>query len=284
METNVHQAIVVGYDGSAYADRALRWAADESLRTGDPVRLVHVLPPPYDPAAWQVELIDPATRMVELARAETVERSPRLSITAEVIVGDPITVLRELSAESGLIVLGSRGLGGFTGMLAGSVAVAVATHAACSVVLIRRLPEGLSLPVVAGFDESAHALSAVKRALVEAAVRRAPLTVVHAWRPPLPRPRTSEPWRAEEIAEIESAEREVMHSRVDPLAKQYPDVSVGLRLVAGSAGSALIAAAERAQLVVVGHRGRGGFTGLLLGSVGLHLMRHTDCPLMIVRE
>jgi len=284
METEVRWPIVVGYDGSASADLALRWAVDESLRTGAPVRLVHVLTSPVDPAAWQIKLIEPATRLVERARAEAQDRDPLLSLTAEVLVGDPATTLCGLSAASRLLVVGSRGHGGFTGMLTGSVSTAVATHAGGSVVLVRQLPQDQSLPVVAGFDESSRALSAVEHAFAEAAVRSVDLVVVHAWYPPLPGPYAAERLRAEEVAEIESAERRVMHDLVDPIAEKRPEVAVRMRLVAGSAGAALTQAAKQAQLVVVGNRGRGGFTGLLLGSTGLHLMHHADCPVMIVRE
>ncbi|NUT36642.1 MAG: universal stress protein [Hamadaea sp.] len=291
METRTSTApIVVGFDDSVHAHLALRWAMAEAALRNASLEIAYSL-------EWLPELTDAISStteirvqqrvqaMVEHARESAQRQLPQLEVCATVHTGHPTTVLCELSEHASMVVLGSRGRGGFTGLLTGSVSVGVATHAHCPVVVIRSLPAGYTkLPVVAGVDESPSAEQAIRFAFAEAARRRVPLVALRAWHPYVPSRYADGFLRAEEIAEIESAESNFVHGYVERTAKSFPDVEVRYEIVADVAATALTTAAESAQLVVVGSRGRGGFTGLLLGSVGLHLLHNAACPVAIVRE
>ena len=77
--------------------------------------------------------------------------------------------------------------------------------------------------------------------------------------------------------------RELLADAVAPWALKYPAVEVEITVMAGSAPWALVQASNGAALVVVGSRGHGGFTGLLLGSVSQALLRHAACPVAVAR-
>jgi nucleotide-binding universal stress UspA family protein len=285
--------IVVGYDASEEARGALRWALSEARLRGSAVELVHVLDAAR-PAASTTP--DPAERrepglatsaeaIIVRVAAIAAESRPLVPVSGVVLYGHPAGTLCELSEQAEMIVLGQRGMGGFSGLLLGSVVTAVATHARCSVVVVRgdlshRWPPP---PVVVGVDESPVAQSAVGFAVEEAASRGVGLVAVRAWAPPPP------PWHTitrplvYDVDELETAERHVLDRALDGWRDKYPDVRMDLRLVPNSAGHALVAASRDAQLVVVGTRGRGGFAGLVLGSVGQQLLHHAHCPVAVVR-
>jgi nucleotide-binding universal stress UspA family protein len=183
-----------------------------------------------------------------------------------------------------MVVLGDRGLGGFTGLLIGSVAVAVTAHAACPVVVVRGpesdLTAPLPEPVVVGVDGSSTSEAALAFAFEEASLRRVPLVAVHVWRDLL-LDATLAPlldWDA-----IESDERQVLAERLAGWSEKYPDVAVRRLVAYDRPARALVGESGRAQLVVVGSRGRGGLHGMLLGSVSQALLHHAHCPVAVVR-
>jgi len=152
-------------------------------------------------------------------------------------------------------------------VLLGSTGLQLATHATRSVVVVRGTTDRGNAPVVVGTDGSAPADVAVGTAFEAAAVRGCFLTAVRI------RPYTSRP------ANEESAVRVAL----DPWREKYPDVAVETVTTPGDAAGTLVALSSTAQLVVVGTRGRGGFAGLLLGSVGQKLIHHAHCPVLIAR-
>jgi nucleotide-binding universal stress UspA family protein len=172
-------------------------------------------------------------------------------VTGELTVGWPAAVLANESRTASLVVLGDRGLGGFTGLLVGSVAVQVAAHAVCPVLVARGTAHRGD--VLLGVDRSEANETAIGLAFEEAALRR-----------------------------TEADEDRALTEAIAPWQDKYPDVTVHRRLVRGRVRPVLIDATRRARLVVVGSRGRGGFTGLLLGSVSQALLHHADCPVAIV--
>ncbi|MEV4214147.1 universal stress protein [Micromonospora sp. NPDC049662] len=275
--------ILVGYDGSTDASVALDWALAEAERSGQPVRLAYIFEwltvaswvgPGVAPGIWPD---DTARRQVDdlvrKAAADAATVHPGLTVTGEVYDGPPALVLQERSTDAGMLVLGSRGHGGFGGLLAGSTAVAVAAHAHCPVVIVRDgAAHGPADPVTVGVDASEPSLVALGFAAERATQRRVPLRVLHAWTPG-PGGAAGTP---DERAAVEEA--------VEPWRRTFPELEVAVDLVGGSPAATLIEASRSAQLVVVGSRGRGGLAGMLLGSVSQQVIQHAGCPVAVVRE
>ncbi|MBQ1052885.1 universal stress protein [Micromonospora sp. C51] len=285
--------ILVGYDGSPDAAAALEWALDQARRDGRPVRLAYVFEwltvagwvgPGVTPGMWPDEQ---ARRQVEelvgKAVADAAATHPGLDVRGEVLDGPPALILEEASTQAGLLVLGSRGHGGFAGLLAGSTAVNVTAHAHCPVVVVRRRPAESDRAghVAVGVDGSEHSLLALGFAFEQATLRRVPLHVVRAWQP------RREQWslRGEQARDAALADQ---RAEVDEALRSgqgsFPDVEVTVETAAAAPAGLLIDASRNAQLVVVGSRGRGGLRGMLLGSVSQQLLQHAHCPVAVVRE
>ncbi|MDG4802056.1 universal stress protein [Micromonospora sp. WMMD980] len=280
--------ILVGYDGSTDASVALDWALDEAGRSGRPVRLAYVfewltvagwIGPGVAPGIWPDENARrEVEELVRKAAADAAAERPGVTVHGEVFDGPPALVLQERSAEAGVLVLGSRGHGGFGGLLAGSTAVSVTAHAHCPVVVVRDGRAVTSGPVVVGSDGSDSALRALGFAMERAAQRDVPLRVLRVWSPPGGSPVDFDP---EDVA---ANERTAVEAELTPWRETFPDVPVEISAVPGSAASLLVEASGSAQLVVVGSRGRGGLGGMLLGSVSQQLIQHAHCPVAVVRE
>ncbi|MCX4757151.1 universal stress protein [Kitasatospora purpeofusca] len=134
--------------------------------------------------------------------------------------------------------------------------------------------------VVVGTDGSAHSDTALECGFEEASLRGARLEALRAWS----MPNSSESPEGEtDPEEVEAEHRVELEEQLAGLRKQYPDVEVERRLVRGGAAPALIRASDRADLAVVGSRGRGGFHGLALGSVSHTLLHYGICPIAVVR-
>ncbi|MET8278075.1 universal stress protein [Micromonospora sp. NPDC005174] len=274
---------LVGYDGSTDASVALDWALDEAEHSGQPVRLAYIFEwltvaswvgPGVAPGIWPDDTARrQADDLVRKAAADAAAAHPDLTVTGQVYDGPPALVLQERSAEAGMLVLGSRGHGGFGGLLAGSTAVAVAAHAHCPVVIVRDgTAHGPADPVTVGVDGSEPSLVALGFAAERAAQRRVPLRVLHAWTPGP----NGAAGKADERAAVEEA--------VEPWRRTFPELDLTVDLVGGGSAATLIEASRSAQLVVVGSRGRGGLAGMLLGSVSQQVIQHAGCPVAVVRE
>ncbi|MDG4786692.1 universal stress protein [Micromonospora sp. WMMD1102] len=284
---NAHP-IVVGYDASDGARAALSWALAEAARTGAQVTLLFAFEWPavastVAPVAtsWPDQgAREDARKMLDSAILDAFQTHPRVVVTGTVQDGPAAVLLREQSRQARLLVLGSRGHGGFTGLLLGSTTVAVSAHAHCPVVVVRGERERPDGPVVVGVDGSPGAQLALEYAFAQAAARDAELRVVRAWTPIAPR------WQPpgygpEEQAAVERAEldRVLTDGR-----SRYPQVRVTVEVTPGPAGRVVVDASRDAQLVIVGTRGHGGFGGLLLGSISQQLLHHAHCPVAVVRE
>src|SRR5665213_1863187 len=128
--------IVVGVDGSDNADRAVEWAASQAARTGSVLEIhaafgpAYVFLAPSEVEATTRSLVENATK---LARND----APQLNIDCVTHQGSPVPALVEASTGADLLVVGSRGLGGFQGLLLGSVSQQCSLHARCPVVIVR---------------------------------------------------------------------------------------------------------------------------------------------------
>jgi nucleotide-binding universal stress UspA family protein len=289
VDENGH-AVVAGVDGSESALRAVRWAAEEAARRRLPVRLVAAYALPAgrligDPGLGvdpRAVLRDAALRQLADAADAAAEAAPGTPVEQEAVSGLAVPVLEAEADRAALVVLGDRGLGGFTGLLLGSVAVALAAHGACPVVVVRG-PERAQAgpePVVVGVDGSPAGEAAVAFAFRAAALRGAPLVAVHTW------------WDLQLDAQVaalvdwtaaEAQEQELLAERLAGWAQEFPEVPVRRLVLRDQPARALVEESTRAQLVVVGSRGRGGVRGLLMGSVSQALLHHAECPVAVVR-
>lgn len=290
------EPVLVGVDGSGSALDAVRWAAREAARRHARLRLINAfewvpmgdlgdprLGMNYGITSREV-LQDNARVFVDDAAAAAAQVAPGVEVTGDVLTGYPITELVAQSAHAQLVVIGDRGLGGFTGLLVGSVAVALAAHAACPVVAVRGAvaggPPPLDGPVVVGVDGSPTSEAALAFAFEAAAMRRAPLVAVHTWQDFVVDVVMSPllDWDA-----VEVEERQILAERLAGWGEKYPDVQVQRVVTKDRPAHALVEQSAGAQLVVVGSRGRGALPGLVLGSVSHALLHHAKCPVAVVR-
>ncbi|GLY49863.1 universal stress protein [Lentzea sp. NBRC 102530] len=279
--------VVVGLDGSDSALRAVTWAAAEAARRGAVLRLVHAeMPLPAGAldltGMVRAALHDEAMTWVRKAVTEANGIAPDVEVEVRVEVGTAAWLLEQESASAALVVVGSRGLGGFTGLLLGSVAVALSCHAMCPVVVVRGtdpVPDG---PVVVGVNGSPQNWHVVDRAFAEAEVRGTSLVAVHAWHLPLRHARLAEAvgvgWRS-----LDVTRDAVVRQRLESCADRHPSVLVERHVVHGSAAGRLLDFARGAALLVVGSRGTGGLRATLLGSTSQAVLHHAPCPVLLVR-
>jgi nucleotide-binding universal stress UspA family protein len=282
--------IVVGVDGSACALTAVNWAARECVRHHVPLRLVHgyELPvrgyPEILMAAHEVRGAIEEQGRTWLAEAETAARAaaPAVEVRTDLVEQGATPLLIEESQQARLVVLGSQGLGGFTGLLAGSTAVALTAHGRCPVVVVRGTDSEVG-PVVVGVDGSPASEAAIGFAFEAASARDAPLTAVLTWTDFHVETGYGTPRPAIDWAQVENDELRLLAERLAGWQEKYPDVHVDRLVVRDRPVRALLGLAEHARLLVVGSRGHGGFTGMLLGSTSQALVYHSPCPLAIVR-
>jgi nucleotide-binding universal stress UspA family protein len=271
--------VVVGVDGSDPSRDALRWAADEAVRRGRSLRIMHAIGPwagdlPFYPAPMMVESLDEAGReILRHAAEEVAERQPGLRVTTALAVEPPALALRREAEEAYEVVVGHRGRGGFASLLLGSVSLNTAGYADAPVVVVRHGDRAEQGRIAVGIDRSEHAATALRFAFETAAVRRAQLRVVHAWSPP------EGPYTVLEVGDLRAAVREEAQRIVAPWRARYPDVSVAEDTPLEHPVKALVTASADLDLVVVAARGH---TGLRLGSVSHGLIHHARCPVVVV--
>ncbi len=284
--------VVVGVDGSESSLTAVETAAREAALRGVGLRLVHAFGwpsvhvpprvPPWTPASAGVrELIDGTLGEAE-RRAHTA--APHVEIAREVVVGEPLMVLELETRTASLAVVGSRGLSRFGSLLLGSTAAHLAAHAQCPVLVVRGRPDPTG-PVLLAVDGSPQAEPAVEFAFAHASLHGTDLVALHAWNTHTERVYEAPgdpPFVTYDEDRPRDEEERVLAEALGGRREKYPDVEVRRRLVQGRIRHTLIEASAEAGIVVVGARGRGGFTGLLLGSVSQAVLHHAHCPVAVV--
>jgi nucleotide-binding universal stress UspA family protein len=288
----VARPVLVGVDGSASALAAVRWAAREAVRRRVGLRLVVAfgwMPVEAENDAMQLgpsvgdALRRAAKQHLDEAAAEAVALAPDLAVARVVLTGYPTAVLVAESAAAQLVVVGDRGIGGFEGLLVGSVAPALAAHAHCPVVVVRGLgggtppPEGG--PVVVGIDGSPASESALGFAVEAAVALGAPLVAVHAWQDIAVGAGEGRLLHTDSVADDAAAH---LDEGLAPWRAKYPELVIDPLVVRDRPARALVRHSAGAQLVVVGSRGRGPLAGLLLGSVSQALLHHAASPVAVV--
>ncbi|GIF23352.1 nucleotide-binding universal stress UspA family protein [Actinoplanes tereljensis] len=281
--------IIVGTDGTGQSMAAVEWAAAEAHRRQTLLRIVYAFD--WD---WRESRLEVGTDYIDLAReiaqavvvaADDLARAtaPGITVEADTLIGHAIPQLLEVARGAELLVVGNRGRGGFADLTLGSVGHRLATHAPCPVVVVRgrEKPDG---PVVAGLDHDSSAERVLDAAYDAASRRGDGLIVLHSFAPAVPR------WLAEvrhadlPTEQERNSERARIGRLLQPWRGRFPEVPVETVLTHDTASAALVRGSHNAQLVVVGSHGHGTVTGRLLGSVGLQLLHHAHCPVLIARD
>ncbi|MET9667882.1 universal stress protein [Streptomyces sp. NPDC006475] len=282
----MHNAITVGMDGSAESVNAVAWAAREARRRGLPLQLVRVDDGPSPPtslpecdarAGSERNTLKGAIRALSYG-------NPGMDIMSSILTGPAAPALVNAARNSAALVVGSQGRTALEGFLIGSVALAVTAKALCPVVLIpaprpqtyspRRAGRAAAEPVVVGVDLDHSCDEVLTQAFAMAALREAPLIIIHTWFTPLLTDTSSG------LPEPETTKQGQLAAIAGPWLSKYPDTPVTERLVHGTAGHALHTAGGHARLLVVGRRNT---PSQRLGSTLHSVIRHvTTCPVVVV--
>ncbi|MFF4775974.1 universal stress protein [Microtetraspora fusca] len=262
--------VVVGYDGSAFSETALRLAVREALMRYAPLVVTHAWQWPFQVRPSDPSIVETVRLSAEhlLGKGVTLATTlaPRLEVRGRLEHGSPASVLLTEAAAEELIILGTRGTGGFERLKIGSTAVQVAGHAPCPVILVGG-PGAASGPVVVGVDDSPLGGRALGFAMEEATLRRSELLAVHAW------------------AEDEGPLREAgarFQRVVAPWCEKYPQVRVSTSFAERSAVEALVSESEDAALVVIGNRAHREPARVTLGLVTQAVLHDARCPVAVV--
>jgi nucleotide-binding universal stress UspA family protein len=288
--------IVVGVDGSAASASAVRWAAREAELRNLPLAVVSVLAPVVQAGGpWpEVPVPEEYVRIQQAEATDVVDKAvrsaadgaaPALQITGEVLLGPIVATLVNMSARADMMVVGCRGEDAVSRALLGSVSSGLVHHAHCPVAIIHaeELPSERA-PVVVGIDGSPTSELATAIAFDEASRRGVDLVALHAWSDMGPIEFASANWAPIEWRNIKVAEEEVLSERLSGWNDQYPDVTVHRVVVCDRPGPRLLERAGEAQLLVLGSHGRGGFPGMLLGSVCNAVVNSAQIPVIIARS
>ncbi|MFF7645120.1 universal stress protein [Streptomyces canus] len=288
--------VIAGVDGSAESLAAAEWAAREAVRRQRSLLLVHAWSwhPRQDgePATAAQRLV--ARRALRQAGERIGRACPEIRFEEEQVEGPATAALLRAAEQADVLVLGSRGLSGFTGFLVGSVALGVVARAGRPVVLVRAAGEtaGTSVPalpeqngrrdVVLGLDLADPCDEVIEFAFEAARCGEGRLRAVHAWQSPAPYSLgpgeialIERPWRADEW-------RGFMAAVLEPWRAKYPGVDVVETLTEGRPAAPLIRAASGADLLVVGRRITQGPVLARTGPVVHAVIHHAGCPVAVV--
>lgn len=291
--SSVAGSIVVGVDGSRSARHALHWTARWATFTNTPVTLIAALgePPtdsegarlPDDPeAGFRQEVRAMVQAEVDYVRHEI----KGVEVDYLDVWGEADRVLIEASRHALVVVMGSRGLGGWTGLMLGGVSDKVVSNARGPVVVVppHWKPTRRGEPVTLAAEDPVSAVHSVEFAAQAARALGTPLHVVHAWQV---KKRWSKLATTIGAGHVRSAQEQAQR-RLDLVTRMVaahdPELTVVARLVEGDPVVVLAEASETARLLVMGTRGRGGWQGLVLGSRSRELVQATACPVAVVRE
>ncbi|WP_331769074.1 universal stress protein (plasmid) [Embleya sp. NBC_00888] len=281
--------VVVGFDGSPGAQHAVDLAADEATRRHTTLEVLHALEwlefgNAHDRFGQQLR--ENARAIADQGAERARRRRPGLSVLTTVELADAVDALEAASDRAVLLVVGSRGLGGFSGLLMGSVSLPVSAATRCPILLVHpdhdTSADPAAKPIVVGVSNQ-DCTPALDVAFAQARARALPLRAVHTWLYPAmmaggpgyaPGMWVTDEWR--------DAERGVLERALAPLRKRYPDVDVTDDVPIDTPARALIAASTDAALVVLAaHRNTGRF-GPNLGRVTHAVLHHAKAPVLLV--
>ncbi|MGW7456342.1 universal stress protein [Streptomyces sp. NPDC054797] len=282
--------VTVGVDGSAESRGAARWGAREAALREVPLRLVHAVDWPISPAVPGLGR-ESADRWADEALTDALEEvrrlHPGLEVSTRCLAGRPAAALAAEAADAGLLVLGSRGVGGLVGFLIGSVSMSTLVATETPVVLVRvpgepevagPTPYG---EIVLGVDIHEAADRVLAFAFEEAARRGCALRAVHGWK--MPSMYQYAPFfDPEDEREVGWSVTQMLDDMLLPWRHKFPSVSVTHQAFMGPASRQLVQAAAGADLVVVGRHLRRSPLGAHLGSVAHAVLHHAAAPVAVI--
>lgn len=287
--------VVVGVDVPETSGDAVRWAARAADLHGVPLTMVHATEGVAGLPTGVVGSEDSATR--EVLRAATEAQSPLdraveqvrgdfpdLEVVPVEIVGDNVKSLLA-HQEDALLVVGTGRRGGFEEFVLGSTSLGVAMHATSPVVVVppgsgEREPQGV---VTVAVDGSADSAVAARIACHEARARGARVVAVNSWALEVVDGFVVTESDQEQFAAIQQRQTDLVEQTVAGARRAYADVQIDVEVVHGRPVSTLVDRSTRSDLLVLGSRGLGGFSGKLLGSVSQRVLRGSTCPVIIAK-
>ncbi len=282
------KAILVGVDGSHASYKATWWAANFAKHAGLTLQIVCAYSlPSYAAVSFDATYTamgdDNAAHSDAqeiLSKAKAIADEQGVEAATLIVTGDPASVFVELSRNYNLIVIGNRGKGGLAERLLGTTSSSLPAYAYCPIVVVPYTDDDGNLmhlnntitKVAVGSDESKWGLKALEIAADFADAWGAELDVISA----VPNMKGSED------EGVMASFKEDLDVRIKPLEESHPNLTINKQIVPGPAVGALTKASYDHDVVVVGSRGRGGFTGLLLGSTSQGLLQHAVGPVYVV--
>ncbi|MFZ1178614.1 MAG: universal stress protein [Mycobacterium sp.] len=283
--------VLVCIDGSAASDAAVAWATREAIMRKMPITLMHAVPPVVvgwpvgqlyaDMPEWQHDEAQPVIDQARKTLNASLDDSEPPEIHTEMVYSSVVPALIAASKDARMVVVGTQGLGALGRLLLGSVTAGLVHYAQCPVAVVHS-DEGAapdsSAPVLLGIDGSPASEAATAVAFDEASRRGVELVAVHVWSDVGVFPALGMDWH-----DREKEGQEILAERLAGWQEQYPDVHVERKLFCDKPSQWLLKESHGAQLVVVGSRGRGGFPGMLLGSVSSAVAQSARVPVIVVR-
>jgi nucleotide-binding universal stress UspA family protein len=275
---------LVGVNGSASSTRALDWAAARVAERGGRLRILCVVDlvfgaevygSRFDPVENASAVLDEATRRVEL-------NHPGLDVTADWVDGRPISELVKASADAELVVIGTDKSPDNVGPRVGTIPLTVAARSHSAVAVIPDAGPRMRRGVIVGIDKSPESRAALAVAVREASWLGTTVRAVHAWRVPPPFESDVTPDLQPEPG-YEAELQSVLDDAIESLTVPVPDrVQITTELARENPALALVDRALRAELLVVGCRGRGRVASYVLGSVSHDVLLNITCPVIVV--
>jgi nucleotide-binding universal stress UspA family protein len=285
--------VVVGYDQTPHSDAALAEATREAVWRGADLNVVTVFGRPATfgptvPLTSEPDSQDAARKAAEAVVQHGVdrvrERHPGLQARPQALVGSAGKTMAQVAHGADLLVLGSRGQGGFAGLQMGSTSMRALADACCPVLVVRGEVDADRGRIVAAVDIDEPCGQVLDFAFIEASRRNARLTVIHVWDEPwILAYGQQDPGIADDIALIEHECEDRLSAVVRSIHRRHPEVLPFQQVATGSAGRLLVEASRRADLLVTGARRHGeGRHGMGIGPVTQTLLHHAECPVAVV--
>ncbi|HEU5031494.1 MAG TPA: universal stress protein [Spirillospora sp.] len=278
--------IVVGVDGSEHAERAVEWAAREAVLRHRRLHIVHAVEnwpygaPLFAPAET-ISLMSRVGHRVLVAVEEHVrEQWPELEVSTALVSDDAPHALREQTADAFELVLGHRGLGGFAGLMLGSVSLRMAARSTIPVVVVRGLGDEQG-EVVVGLDLKKDADPILHYAFDAAALHGTTLRIIHAWRISQTLVEAGFAPDQEKAERVEQEFLDRLAAAQAPWQVKYPQVKVACEVTLAHPVTALSNASHAARLIVVGAHTR-SWTAPRLGSAAHGTVHQAHCPVAVV--
>lgn len=286
-------AVVVGLDGSDKDDAATAFAAAEATRFKAPLHLlfaheihaglVGAWEAGFVPLGLEADVAEAGARILSRTAERLGAAWPEVAISTSEPWGTPAQALIDASEGARLVVVGSGRKGAVEKVLLGTTSLDTAMHARCPVAVVGETPTHPAGPVVVGVDGSSHSSAAASVALEQAAARGVRVVVVTTWWLEVVEGAVVTEPDTPEWAAVESRYRHVVEEALAPGRAAHPEVEVEVVIANARPVPTLLERARDASLLVVGSRGRGGFTGMALGSVSHKVLQRALCPVIVTR-